>query len=214
MAVSIVNKIFRRLFSYGTRAGRQFARLKCKLIGQIKLAPTTVIAPKAKLVIDKHSDLEHVIEIGSGSIIKDYAMLCPRTGFIKIGKKCSVNPYCVLLGYGGITIGDYVRIAAHTSIIAFNHNFDDTDQTIYEQGNNDKGIVIEDDVWIGTGVRILDGVTIGTGSVIGAGSVVTKDIPPYSICVGVPAKPIKQRSRNIDENNAGKNNTEKDIVNS
>ena len=167
--------------------------LRCHLIGQIKLDKTAVIDPRANLVIDHPSAEEYVIEIGPGSIIKDYAMLCPRSGFIRIGRKCSVNPFCVLLGYGGITIGNHVRIAAHTSVIAFNHNFSDTSQTIYEQGNNAKGIRIEDDVWIGTGVRILDGVTIGKGAVIGAGSVVTKDIPAYSIAVGAPAKPIKQR---------------------
>mgnify|MGYP001323331499 CR=1 FL=1 len=56
------------------------------------------------------------------------------------------------------------------------------------------GIVIENDVWLGTGVRVLDGVTIGEGAVVGAGSVVTKSIPSYAIAVGVPAKVIKYRS--------------------
>jgi acetyltransferase-like isoleucine patch superfamily enzyme len=59
-----------------------------------------------------------------------------------------------------------------------------------------KGIVIEDDVWIGAGARILDGVTIARGSVIGAGSVVTKSTQPYSIVVGVPAKIVSSRLAN------------------
>lgn len=60
-----------------------------------------------------------------------------------------------------------------------------------------KGIVIEDDCWLGTGVKILDGVTIGKGSVIGAGAVVTKNIPSYSVAVGVPAKVISKRDSNL-----------------
>jgi acetyltransferase-like isoleucine patch superfamily enzyme len=54
--------------------------------------------------------------------------------------------------------------------------------------------VIEDDCWLGTGVKVLDGVTIGQGSVVGAGAVVTKDIPPYSVAVGIPSKVIAQRN--------------------
>ncbi|MCX7595635.1 MAG: acyltransferase, partial [Fischerella sp.] len=62
-----------------------------------------------------------------------------------------------------------------------------------EQGVTCKGIIIEDDCWLGHGVTVLDGVTIGKGSVIGAGAVVTKDIPPYSVAVGIPAKVVKSR---------------------
>ncbi len=195
MAARITNKIYRRLCSYYRRLYCFAKRTHFKLIGQIKVSSTTVISPRSRLIIDHSSALNNVIEIGHGTIIKDDVYLCPRSGFIKIGKKCSVNPFSVLLGYGGIEIGDHVRIAAHASIIAFNHNFDSLSETIYKQGNNAKGIKIEDDVWIGTSVRILDGVTIGTGSVIGAGSVVTKNIPPYSVAVGVPAKVIKTRAQ-------------------
>jgi acetyltransferase-like isoleucine patch superfamily enzyme len=59
--------------------------------------------------------------------------------------------------------------------------------------------VIEDDVWLGAGVTVVDGVTIGKGSIIGAGAVVTSDIPPYSIAVGIPAKPVRDR-RDLDDN--------------
>jgi len=64
---------------------------------------------------------------------------------------------------------------------------------IINQGIISKGIKIEDDVWIGSNSTVLDGVTIGRGSVIGAGSVVTQDIPPFSVALGVPAKLIKER---------------------
>jgi len=168
------------------------------LVGQIKLHPGSRVEPNSQLIVDKDSDLDHVIEIGESSVVKDYARLCPRTGFIKIGKGCSINPYCVLLGYGGITIGDNVRIASNTSIVSFNHVFEDLDDSIVSQGTSKQGIKIENNVWIGTGVRVLDGVTIAEGSVVGAGSVVTKNIPPYSIAAGIPARVIKKREKNAE----------------
>ncbi|NJM72477.1 MAG: acyltransferase [Scytonema sp. RU_4_4] len=87
-------------------------------------------------------------------------------------------------------------IASHTGIYANNHNFADLTRPMKSQGVTSKGIVIENDCWLGTGVKVLDGVRIGCGSVIGAGAVVTKDIPPYSIAVGVPARVIAQRGDN------------------
>jgi acetyltransferase-like isoleucine patch superfamily enzyme len=120
-------------------------------------------------------------------------MLITYGGDIDIGVNCSVNPYCVLYGLGGLKIGDNVRIAAHTVIVPANHTFDDPSIPICRQPETKKGIIIEDDVWIGAGCRILDGVRIGRGSVIGAGSVVTKSIPEMSVAVGVPARVIRRR---------------------
>lgn len=194
----VVNRIFRRFLIEKTNIQLLLKRLECRLKGQIKIHPRARIEPRAELIIDKHSDLEYLIEIGESSVIKDFARLCPRDGFIRIGKKCSINPYCVLLGYGGITIGNNVRIASNTSIVAFNHVFEEVDVSIISQGNSQKGIKIEDDVWIGSGVRILDGVIIGKGSVIGAGSVVTKNIPPYSVAVGVPTRVLKKREKHVE----------------
>ena len=75
------------------------------------------------------------------------------------------------------------------------HKFDRTDIPMMEQGNTDaEPVTIGDDVWIGRRVMIMPGVTIGNGCVIGAGAVVTKDIPPYSVAGGVPAKVLKSRN--------------------
>ena len=85
-------------------------------------------------------------------------------------------------------------IASFVSMYAANHNFEDPNIPIRDQGMTTKGgIKIEDDVWIGTHVVILDGITIGKGSVISAGSIVTQDVEPYSIVAGVPAKIIRYR---------------------
>jgi acetyltransferase-like isoleucine patch superfamily enzyme len=101
----------------------------------------------------------------------------------------------VLYGHGGLTIGAGVRIAAHVVIIPGSHNFADPDRLIYEQGMTYAGVTIGDDVWIGTGAKILDGVTVGRGAVIAAGAVVTKDVAPLAIVGGVPAKVIGRRGQ-------------------
>lgn len=133
------------------------------------------------------------IKIGENCRLLKGCQLLTYGGNIVLGNCCSVNPYTVLYGQGGLIIGNNVRIAAHCVIIPSNHNFSDRTRPITEQGTTDKGIRIEDDVWIGCGVRILDGVTISTGCVIAAGSVVTKSTVPYGVYAGVPAKLIKMR---------------------
>ncbi|NJM97414.1 MAG: acyltransferase [Phormidesmis sp. RL_2_1] len=111
---------------------------------------------------------------------------------IEIGDYTRIGPYTCLSG-GSINIGKNCLIASHSSIYASNHSFADSLKNIREQKSSFQGIVIEEDCWLGTGVRVVDGVRIGKGSVIGAGAVVTKDIPAYSIAVGVPAKIISKR---------------------
>ena len=133
------------------------------------------------------------IEIGDGCEIHAGAILATYRGWIEIGDRCSVNPYSILYGHGGLRIGNDVRIAAHCVIIPANHRFDDPGRPIADQGEERRGIVIEDDVWIGAHVIVLDGCTIGRGSVVAAGSVVTRDVPPESIVAGSPARVVRSR---------------------
>lgn len=132
---------------------------------------------------------------GDNCVIKKHAMLLCYGGSIRIGNNVAINPFTVIYGHGGVLIGNNVIIASHVTIISNNHKFTELTKPICEQGEESKGIAIEDDVWIGAGVIIVDGVRIGKGSVIGAGSVVTKDIPHYSVAVGVPCKVIKTRGK-------------------
>jgi acetyltransferase-like isoleucine patch superfamily enzyme len=130
-------------------------------------------------------------EIKSTMIADGVAIYFPWN--IRMKKKSTLNQGVILNGYGGIEIGEGVRIASNVAVNSVDHRFDDPDEFIYKQGFVCSKIVIEDDVWIGANACIHKGVTIGKGSVIGGGSVVTKDIPPYSVAVGVPAKVIKKR---------------------
>ena len=103
------------------------------------------------------------ISIGAHTHIAPSAMLITYGGDIVIGEHCSINPYCVVYGLGGLHIGNHVRIAAHTVIVPANHTFADATTPIHRQPETKEGVVIEDDVWIGAGCRILDGVRIGKG---------------------------------------------------
>ena len=109
---------------------------------------------------------------------------------ISIGNNTTVNRNTNILAQ--VTIGSNVSIAPNVVIVGMNHVFSNLDDTIKSQGSTSKGIIIEDDVWIATNVSILDGITIGKGSVIAAGAVVNKDVPPYSVMAGLPAKVVKQ----------------------
>ncbi len=136
------------------------------------------------------------IDIGRETRIFRGAMLDTRNGLISIGERCSVQPYTLLYGsQAGLRIGNDVRIAAHCVIVPFNHVFDAPDLPIARQGVTAKGIVIEDDVWIGAHVTVLDGAIIRSGCVIGAGAVVRGDTEPGAVYAGVPARRIGSRSQ-------------------
>lgn len=133
------------------------------------------------------------ITIGDNTYIGYGTVLMTYSGVISIGNNCSLNPYCVVYGHGGLVIENNVRIATHTVIVPANHIFEDRNIPIYMQGLSMKGIKIESDVWIGANAKILDGVIIHKGAIIGAGSVVTKNVEQFSVVAGAPAKKIKYR---------------------
>ena len=106
--------------------------------------------------------------------------------FSGIGLKCQI--------YGSVKMGKYIMVGPEVLIITRNHNFANTSVPMVKQGYQEtKQVVIEDDVWIGARSVILPGVKIGTGSIIAVGSVVKKDVEPFSIVAGAPAKLVKKR---------------------
>ena len=113
---------------------------------------------------------------------------------ISIGSGCTINKNALLDGRGGLLkIGDNVDIAQDVQIWTLQHDYN---SPYYKTIG--KPVVIENYVWIGSRAIILPGVTIGEGSVVAAGAVVTKNITPYTIVAGVPAKPIALRSSNLE----------------
>jgi acetyltransferase-like isoleucine patch superfamily enzyme len=138
------------------------------------------------------------IEIGANSYVMHNAELhvfnfrdLPHA-FIKVGRGTFIGESVVVRGQGGVTIGDKVLIAPMAKILAVNHNFEDVSRPVMDQGITGRGIVIEDGAWIGAGAVILDGVRVGRGAVIGANAVVSRDVPPHCVAVGVPARVVKR----------------------
>lgn len=112
---------------------------------------------------------------------------------LQIGRNCWINEYCHFNAYGGIRIGNFVLMGHRTTIMSDDHVFEDPDKPILVQGRVGQEVVIGDDVFIGSNVFIGKGIQVGKGAVIGAGSVVTKDVEPYAIVVGNPARVLKYR---------------------
>lgn len=113
---------------------------------------------------------------------------------LTIGDGTYIGPRVVLGAGGGIRIGARVMFGANVQLLAENHVIDEAD-AIRDAGVTRRGIVIEDDVWLGNGVIVLDGVTVGRGAVVGAGAVVTRDVEPYAVAAGNPARVIRSRAR-------------------
>jgi len=112
---------------------------------------------------------------------------------IRIGDYSGLGINCRL--YGPVSLGKHVMMGPDVIIITSNHKSDRLDIPMTEQGGTGPDpVVIGDDVWIGTRVIILPGVTVGHGAVLAAGSVVTKDVQPYAIVGGNPAKLIRYRA--------------------
>ncbi len=136
------------------------------------------------------------ISFGRNTVIRTWSCFKSYGGHIRVGDNCSINSFCHFSGNGGIDIGNNVLIATQCVLISANHNFSQIDIPIALQHETQSPIIIEDDCWLGAGVKVLAGVTIHKGCVIGAGAVVTKDIPAYSVAIGVPAKVVSNRRNN------------------
>jgi len=134
------------------------------------------------------------ISIGDHTTVHESALIAANLGQITIGRHSWVGPFCLVYGNGDVSIGDNVLIAAHTSINTVSHHFERCDIPINDQGIYCDPVTIEDDAWIGMNAVILQGVRIGKGAIVGAGAVVTRDVPPWSIVMGVPARIVSQRS--------------------
>jgi acetyltransferase-like isoleucine patch superfamily enzyme len=139
--------------------------------------------------------LNRKISFGKGTVVKSFAIIQTTKGRIKIGKDCAISSFNHISTIDAdITIGDYVRIGPRVTIMAMTNNYRRKDKLVMNQGYIHSGIKIGNDVLIGANAVILDGCEIGDGAIIGVGSIVNKNIAPYSVVFGVPAKTIFHRS--------------------
>nr|WP_317125288.1 acyltransferase [Pedobacter schmidteae] len=128
--------------------------------------------------------------LGQASIIEDFCTINNGVGDVVIGDKTIIGVGCTIIG--PVQIGNHVMLAQNIAVSGLNHGYELIDIPPSEQSTITKKITIDDNVWIGANCVVTAGVSIGKHAVIGAGSVVTKDIPPYAVSVGNPARVIKK----------------------
>jgi acetyltransferase-like isoleucine patch superfamily enzyme len=200
----IVKKIAIKIFLIGKNYEEEILANKRNV--QLKNAAiideTAVIYPQAK--IRNHLNNPQLIRIGSYSRIQGDLVLYAHGGEIAIGDYCFIGPDTRIWSAKKIFIGNRVLVSHNVNIHDNNSHPVDSHLRhldfveIFSNGLqkendlNEKEIIIEDDVWIGFNATIMKGVKIGRGSIVGANTIITDDVPPYSIIVGNPARIIKQ----------------------
>lgn len=146
------------------------------------------VSPRAEV------DFTSNLLLGKNVRISAFTKIKATDGPVLIGAGTSIGPSCFISsGTKGITIGDNVMIASNTSMVANNHRYDRVDIPMNQQGHTSTGIMVADDVWIGSNSVVLDGSSIETGVVVAAGSVVSGKLAARQIVTGNPAKAIFKR---------------------
>ena len=168
------------------------------------------ISPKA--TISRLADIEDStrgtdIVIADGVVIDSFVKIKPAggAGNLSIGANTTINAGCVIYTGNGVVIGRNCAIAANCTFAPVNHEYSDRDRSIVEQRfmPSRGGIVVEDDVWIGANVVLLDGAILRRGCVVGAGSLVRAELPAYSVNVGCPTRVIRYRESASGDSPAG-----------
>ena len=165
--------------------------------GKIILGASVVISEYA--ILDGRTETDGpALEIGDQSILSNNVMLSCKNGSIYIGKDVGINAQTIVQSTtgNGVSIGDDCVIGQRCLIIG-GGNYDISDRQALIRTSpiaDDGGVTVENNVWLGANVSVLGGVVVGQGSVAGAGAVVSRSIPPLSICMGVPARVVKERA--------------------
>jgi len=131
--------------------------------------------------------------IGNNVILSRGCILSAKDGKLSIGDNTNFGANCLVYAVKEARIGRDTLFAAQCYVGGSMYHIERTDIPPIQQGSYANGVSIGDGCWLGAAVKVLDGVTIGDGAVLGAGAVVNKDIEPFTVAVGVPAKVIKKR---------------------
>lgn len=165
--------------------------------GKIALGKSVVISEYC--VLDGRSGVESPsIRLDDGTMLSNNVMLSCKDGSITIGKDVGINAQSVIQSTNGnpVIIGDDCVIGQRCLVIGGgNYQIEEREKLIRTRPiASDGGVLVENNVWLGANVSVLGGVTVGTGSVAGAGAVISHSIPPFSVCMGVPARVVRERA--------------------
>ena len=159
--------------------------------GKIRIGDNVVIDDNC--LLDAKGDTNRGITIGSGVFIGRNTILSCKNGDIELADGANLGFNCEVFSASRVTIGRSVLMAAYGYVIGGDHDFSDPSKSVLDQGRKSDGVTIGQGVWLGAGAKVLDGVAIGDKAIIGAGAVVTRDVPPQAIAVGIPAKVVANR---------------------
>ncbi len=164
---------------------------------KIALGDSVVISEYC--ILDGRSEKEVLsLEVGDRSILSNNVMLSCKNGSISVGKDVGLNAQTIIQSTTGnaVTIGDNCVIGQRCLVIG-GGNYDISNRNDLIRTSpivDDGGVTVENNVWLGANVSVLGGVTVGQGSVAGTGAVVSRSVPPFSVCLGVPAKVVRERT--------------------
>jgi acetyltransferase-like isoleucine patch superfamily enzyme len=145
------------------------------------------------VVLDAKGETNRGIVIGNGVFLGRATILSCKNGDITLGDEVNIGFHSEIFSGSTVTVGRYGLFAAYTYVVGGGHEFSRLDQPVLHQPRTSVGVTLGENVWLGTGAKVMDGVTIGRDVVVGAGAVVTENLPDATIAVGIPARVVKRR---------------------
>jgi len=146
------------------------------------------------VVLDAKGTSNTGITIGRNVFLGRGTILSCKNGDIVLGDDVNIGFHSEVFSGSTVSVGRHGLFAAYTYLVAGGHEFERGDAPVIRQERSSKGISVGENVWLGTGAKVLDGVRVGRDVVVGAGAVVTEDLPDGAIAAGVPARVIRKRS--------------------
>jgi acetyltransferase-like isoleucine patch superfamily enzyme len=145
------------------------------------------------VVLDAKGTHNRGIDIGNGVFLGRSTILSCKDGDIVLGDHTNLGFHCEVFSGSTVTVGRHGLFAAYAYLVGGGHEFERADVAVIDQPRASAGIALGDNVWLGTGARVLDGVTLGSNVVVGANGVVTSDLPDGAVAAGVPARVLRTR---------------------
>jgi acetyltransferase-like isoleucine patch superfamily enzyme len=159
--------------------------------GKIRIADGVTIDDL--VVLDAKGTSNRGIELGEGVFLGRGTILSCKDGDIRLGDHTNLGFHCEVFSGSTVTVGRHGLFAAQAYLVGGGHEFESADLAVIDQPRTSRGIALGDNVWLGTGAKVLDGVRVGSDVVVGANAVVNTDLPDGAIAAGVPARVIRQR---------------------
>lgn len=151
------------------------------------------------VVLDAKGETNQGISIGNGVFVGRATILSCKNGNIVLEDEVNIGFNSEIFSGSNVHVGRYGLFAAYTYLVGGGHAFARLDQPVIHQPRTSEGITLGENVWLGTGAKVMDGVRIGRDAIVGAGAVVTDDVPERTIVVGIPARVVKQRDAGATE---------------